>query len=68
MVKDFKTITKYQLLFLARSELLKRLDRIKSKMSKSKDGELSRRDRALFSLYSEQIAEINERMDELSFE
>lgn len=54
-----KTITEYQLLNLARNELLRRLDRI------SKKDTMSRRDTALYNLYSEQVAEINDRMTDI---
>lgn len=54
-----KVITEYQLLNLARNELLRRLDRI------SKKETMSRRDTALYRLYSEQVAEINDRMNEI---
>lgn len=60
------TITEYQLLHLARAELLRRLDRLKTKMIKSEDGELSKKDNVLFDMYSEQVTEINQRMAAIS--
>jgi hypothetical protein len=56
------TITDYQLLYLARAELLRRLDRLKTKMIKSENGTLSRKDNVLFDLYAEQVTEINKKM------
>ncbi len=53
---DLITVTDYQLLYLARAELLRRLDRL------SKKDTMSRRDTALYRLYSEQVAEINNKM------
>lgn len=67
-MKELNTLTEYQLLYLARSELLKRLDKLKTKMIKSETGELNRRDTALFNLYSEQVAEVNSRMAEIQEE
>ena len=54
---ELTTVTEYQLLYLARSELLRRLDRL------SKKNTMSRRDTALNRLYSEQVAEIDQRMN-----
>lgn len=51
-----KTITEYQMLYLARAELLRRLDRL------SKKETMSARDKALNRLYSEQVTEINNKM------
>lgn len=67
-MKELNTVTEFQLLFLARAELLKRLNSLKTKMIKSETGELSRRDKLLFKHYSEQVTEINERMAEISEE
>lgn len=50
------TVTDYQLLYLARAELLRRLDRL------GKKDTMSRRDTALYRLYSEQVTEINNKM------
>lgn len=58
-MKGLKTVTEYQLLHLARNELLRRLDRI------SKKSTMSRRDTALYRLYDEQVSEINDRMSEI---
>lgn len=58
-MEGLKTITEYQLLNLARNELLRRLDRI------SKKDTMTRRDTALYRLYSEQVSEINDRMTEI---
>ena len=55
-MEGLTTITEYQLLYLARAELLRRLDRL------SKKDSMSRRDIALSNMYGEQVAEINERM------
>ena len=59
-MKELTTITEYQLLNLARNELLRRLDRL------SKKDTMSRRDTALYNLYSEQVSEINDRMDDIN--
>ena len=67
-MKELKTMTEYQVLFLARCELLRRLDKLNSKKSKSETGELSRRDTALFNLYSEHLSEVNDRMLEINTE
>lgn len=64
-MKALNTLTEYQLLFLARAELLRKLDRLKTKMIKSETGELNRRDTAMFNHYSEQVTEINSRMAEI---
>ena len=59
-MEGLKTITEYQLLNLARMELLRRLDRL------SKKDTMTRRDTALYNLYGEQVAEINNRMDDIN--
>lgn len=61
-MEKFSTITEYQLLYLARNELLRRLDRLEAKKVKTKTRTLKKRDECLFNLYSEQVTEINERM------
>ena len=63
---NLKTLTEYQLLYLARGELLRRLDRLQIKIAKFGEDNLSRRDKALYNLYSEQATEINERMAEIN--
>ena len=64
-MEKLKTVTEYQLLFYARAELLRKLDRLKTNMIKSENGELSKKDDVLFSIYSEQVTEINEIMAKL---
>ena len=58
-MERLSTLTEYQVLYLARAELLKRLDRL------SKKSTMSHRDTALYNLYSEQVTEINERITHL---
>ena len=61
-MKELNTITEYQLLFLARQELSRRIDELKTKMIKSETGLLSRREDRLLTMYCEQLNEIVERM------
>lgn len=58
-MEGLKTVSEHRLLFLARSELLRRLDRL------SKKATMTRRDTALYRMYGEQVSEINDRMTEI---
>jgi hypothetical protein len=64
-MKKLETITEYQLLFLARRELSRRIDELKTKIIRD-DYEYSlRRTEHLLGMYCEQLSEINKRMAEI---
>lgn len=61
-MKELKTITEYQLLFLARKELSRRINKAKDEIIKN--GE-SRRINNLLDMYTKQIGEVIGRMAEI---
>lgn len=65
-MKEFTTITEYQLLFLARQELSRRIDELKTGIIKGKLSQSARRTEALLKMYCDQMAEIVERMAEIN--
>lgn len=67
-MKTLNTVTEFQLLYLARNELIRRLNYLTTKKVKSETGELNRRETTLFNFYSDQIEEINDRISEISEE
>lgn len=67
-MKEFKTITEYQLLFLARKELTKRINEVKDGLIKGKLSQSKRRTENLLKMYCEQLSEIIERMAEINYE
>lgn len=64
-MRAFNTLTDYQVLNLARTELLRRLDRLQAKILKLGENNLPQKDKALYRLYSEQVAEINKAIERI---
>ena len=64
-MKELKTISEYQLLCLARKEIFRRIDELRTQILQGKTKQSVRRTDRLISRYNEQIKEINERIDEL---
>lgn len=65
-MKELNTITEYQLLFLARQELSRRIDELKTEIIRGKTKQSQRRTEALLKMYCEQMAEIVSRMAEIN--
>lgn len=65
-MKELTTITEYQLLFLARQELSRRIDELKTEIIKDKTKQSPRRTEALLKMYCEQQSEIIKRMAEIN--
>ena len=63
---NFITITEYQLLFLARQELSRRIDEIETALKQNQIGMSKRRATALLRMYAAQLSEISDRMDEIN--
>ena len=60
------TITEYQLLFLARQELARRIDELKTEIIRNETKQSQRRTEALLTMYCDQQREIVERMAEIN--
>jgi hypothetical protein len=67
-MKELTTITEYQLLFLARQELSKRIDELKTEIIKRETKQSTRRTEHLLDMYCKQAGEITERMAEINNE
>lgn len=65
-MKELNTITEYQLLFLARQELARRIDELKTEIIRNETKQSQRRTEALLAMYCDQINEIIERMAEIN--
>lgn len=65
-MKELQTITEYQLLFLARRELSRRIDELKTEIIRGKTSQSKRRTESLLKMYCEQMGEIVERMVEIN--
>lgn len=65
-MKELNTITEYQLLFLARQELSRRIDELKTEIIRNKTKQSLRRTEALLTMYCEQQSEIIARMAEIN--
>lgn len=65
-MKELKTITEYQLLFLARQELSRKIDELKTEIIRGKTKQSLKRTESLLEMYCEQMAEIIERMAEIN--
>ena len=61
-----QTISEYQLLFLAKCELEKRVDEISIRIANHKNKQSLRREQALLEMYRDQLHEISERMAEIN--
>ena len=66
-MKPLSTLSEYQILFLARMELTRRVNDLKDKLIKNKSNQSKRRSEALLSLYTEQLGEIIARMAEINY-
>ena len=67
-MKELITIAEYQLLFLARQELSRRIDELKTEIIKGKTKQSARRTETLLKMYCDQMREIIERMAEINRE
>ena len=67
-MKELKTITEYQLLHLARNELSRRIDELKTEIIRKETKQSPRRTEALLRMYCKQMSEIIERMVEINNE
>lgn len=67
-MEELKTITEYQLLFLARQELSRRIDELKTEIIRGKTNQSKRRTESLLEMYCDQIGEIIRRMAEINTE
>lgn len=67
-MKEFSTITEYQLLFLARQELSRRINTLKDEIIRGKTTQSLRRTETLLAMCTEQLTEIIERMAEINRE
>ena len=65
-MKEFNTITEYQLLFLARQELSRRIDELKTEIIRNETKQSLRRTEALLKMYCEQQGEIIARIAEIN--
>lgn len=65
-MKELTTITEYQLLFLAKQELLRRIDDLVAGIIAGEPNQPKSRTQAHAKMYREQLAEINARMDEIN--
>ena len=65
-MKELNTITEYQLLFLARQELARRIDELKTEIIRNETKQSQRRTEALLEMYCDQQREIVERMAEIN--
>lgn len=67
-MKDLLTITEFQLLFLARQELSRRIDELKDSLIKGNPKRSRRRTELLLTMYCDQIGEITRRMAQINRE
>ena len=67
-MKKLETITEYQLLYLARQELSKRIDECKEQIVRGVTKQSQRRTERLLEMYCEQQNEIIQRMAEINNE
>lgn len=67
-MKKLETVTEYQLLYLARQELSRRISDCKEQIIKSKRNQSLRRTEKLIEMYCEQQNEIIQRMAEINNE
>jgi hypothetical protein len=67
-MKKLNTVTEYQLLFLARQELSRRIDELKTAIIRKETTQSKRRSESLLNMYCEQMREIVERMAEINKE
>lgn len=67
-MKDLNTITEYQLLFLARETLKNRINDLKDEYIRSDSFTARRRIDNMLKRYTQQIAEINQRITEINNE
>ena len=67
-MKQLETITEYQLLYLARQELSRRIDECKTQIIKGDIKQSVRRTERLLEMYCEQQNEIIQRMAEINNE
>ena len=65
-MKDLTTISEYQLLVLARQELGRRIDELKTEIIRNSTKQSQRRTEALLDMYCNQMKEIVERMAEIN--
>ena len=65
-MKELNTITEYQLLYLARQELSRRIDELKTQIIKNETKQSLRRTEAILGMYCRQQSEIIERMAEIN--
>lgn len=65
-MKDLTTISEYQLLFLARQELSRRIDELKTEIIRNETKQSVRRANVLLDMYCDQQREIVERMAEIN--
>lgn len=65
-MKELETITEYQLLYLARQELSRRIDECKTQIVKGDTKQSVRRIEKLLGMYCEQQNEIIQRMAEIN--
>lgn len=67
-MKKLETVTEYQLLYLARQELSRRINDCKEQIVKGKRNQSLRRTEKLLEMYCEQQNEIIQRMAEINNE
>lgn len=67
-MKELNTITEYQLLFLARQELSRRIDELKTEIVRNKTKQSLKRTESLLTMYCNQQSKIIERMAEINRE
>ena len=65
-MKDLNTMSEYQLLFLARQELARRIDELKTEIIRKETKQSVRRANVLLDMYCDQQREIVERMAEIN--
>ena len=65
-MKELITITEYQLLFLARQELSRRIDELKTEIIRNETKQSLRRTETLLKMYCDQQSEIIKRMAEIN--
>ncbi|MBO5789560.1 MAG: hypothetical protein J6V82_04385 [Clostridia bacterium] len=61
-----QTITEYQLLHLARQELSRRIDELKTSIVRKETNQSKRRSDALLEMYCRQMREVEQRMAEIN--
>lgn len=65
-MKELTTITEYQLLYLAKQELLRRIDEFAAEIATGDTNLPKDITKALYKMDREQLAEITARMDEIN--